>query len=582
MHWFGEFMANHAVKDCAQQEVLCATREGPGHKVVGLKAQTRHPHGKLPPSYGLQPRHEQREQSTEEGRNCSCGQPNQQHARTCPGYPLSPTFASFLSLKPRENPSSRTKASKSSRNCLPKDSSAGAMGQNLGLGLEMSLEQAARDPNCSYVAESGQQLPKQQSQNTADPIQGSQPHPALPCLCFQTCAQFLCQNQSSLAESALSPAQSPGPFPCFSCQRTFQTCAQLLRHQQSHGQQEGVSQHLCMHCAASFPRPALLLQHQRSQHASKPCGFLCTECGRAFNSHSNLRIHLNVHTGARPYSCADCGKSFSQSGALRVHQRIHTGERPYTCTYCGRGFSNLAGLRAHERTHTGEKPYPCAQCGKCFTQSGALKIHTRIHTGERPFICGHCGKGFSSHSGIRFHHRTVHGAIPKLSITVDTHSDLSPTATPSSIGSSSNTSLGLGANSNVSSPASVYSNANACIGPSSNLKTDNSPGMDMASPSFSGPASPPGSSIDLRTGSKALPKLGLDPGISGLDLSCGSVGREHRMQTCEGEDCGERARGASSRTMHRALEQHDSQTAGEGAVLDKEGGERETVGSLIP
>ncbi|KAJ8334942.1 hypothetical protein SKAU_G00405810, partial [Synaphobranchus kaupii] len=454
---------------------------------------------------------------------------DQQHGRSCPGYPLPPSFASFLSLKPRETPSPRTKAAKSDRNCLPKDSGAGSVDPGLGLGLGMSLQGSAHDPDCPFVPEPGQQLPKHQSQ---DPTQGSPPQaPALPCLCFQTCAQFLCQSQSSLADSALQLAQSPGPFPCFSCHRTFQTCAQLLRHQQSHGQQEGISQHLCMHCAASFPRPALLLQHQRSQHASKPCGFLCTECGRAFNSHSNLRIHLNVHTGARPYSCADCGKSFSQSGALRVHQRIHTGERPYTCTYCGRGFSNLAGLRAHERTHTGEKPYPCPQCGKCFTQSGALKIHTRIHTGERPFVCGHCGKAFSSHSGIRFHHRTVHGAIPKVSITVG----LSPGATPttvSSLGPGSDVGLGPGANSNVSSPASIYSNA--CVGPGLNPKTDSSPGVDAASSTFTGPGSPPVSSVDLRTGSKAPAKLGLDPAISGLDLSCGSVGREQRMRPYEG------------------------------------------------
>ncbi|KAK7926279.1 hypothetical protein WMY93_008589 [Mugilogobius chulae] len=75
-----------------------------------------------------------------------------------------------------------------------------------------------------------------------------------------------------------------------------------------------------MHCTASFSRPSQLLQHQRTEHADKPSGFLCTECGRTFNSHSNLRIHLNVHTGARPYSCCDCGKSFSQSEGSRIWQ----------------------------------------------------------------------------------------------------------------------------------------------------------------------------------------------------------------------------------------------------------------------
>uniref|UniRef100_A0A8C4ZTA0 C2H2-type domain-containing protein n=1 Tax=Gadus morhua TaxID=8049 RepID=A0A8C4ZTA0_GADMO len=156
-------------------------------------------------------------------------------------------------------------------------------------------------------------------------------------------------------------------------------------------------------------RPSQLLQHQRSEHSQKPAGFLCTECGKAFNSHSNLRIHQNVHTGARPYVCPDCGKSFSQSGALKIHKRIHTGERPYSCAFCGRGFPHLAGVRAHQRTHTGEKPYRCGLCGKCFTQSGALKIHTRMHTGERPFTCGVCEKGFTNLAAIRFHYRTVHG-----------------------------------------------------------------------------------------------------------------------------------------------------------------------------
>ncbi|KAF6739866.1 Zinc finger protein 239 [Oryzias melastigma] len=209
--------------------------------------------------------------------------------------------------------------------------------------------------------------------------------------------------------SCLPCPQLSAPLPCLSCPCSFGHS----RHKQAEPQEERgrrlVTPHPCMHCTASFSRPSQLLQHQRSEHAHKPPGFLCTECGRAFNSHSNLRIHLNVHTGARPYSCPDCGKSFSQSGALKIHRRTHTGERPYSCSFCDRGFPNLAGVRAHQRIHTGEKPYRCGHCGKCFTQSGALKIHIRIHTGERPFLCSLCGKAFSNRSGIRFHHRTVHG-----------------------------------------------------------------------------------------------------------------------------------------------------------------------------
>ncbi|XP_036372007.1 zinc finger protein 696-like, partial [Megalops cyprinoides] len=499
----------------------------------------------------------------EEGLSCSCGQPYQQHARAGPGCPLSPSFHTFLSLKPREGTtSSRAKPPQSDRNCLSKDSSAGPVDLGLGLGLVMSLEEAASDPTCPFIPQPGQRLSKQRGRDSE------------------------VQSPVSVQDS---PPQSPAPFPCLSCHRTFQTCAQLLRHQQSHGQQEGVTQHLCMHCAASFPRPSLLLQHQRSQHASKPCGFLCTECGRAFNSHSNLRIHLNVHTGARPYACDDCGKSFSQSGALRVHRRIHTGERPYTCTYCGRGFSNLAGLRAHERTHTGEKPYPCPQCGKCFTQSGALKIHTRIHTGERPFICGHCGKGFSSHSGIRFHHRTVHGVALKASVGKGTGAQpgSSPGTSPSAvsaIGPCAGASLGPLTNSKLSPPTTVYPNANTSVSPGTNPKAGNSPSMDVASTSFSGPASPSGSSSDLRTGRKALPKAGGDSQNSGLDLTLGSAERERRMLLGEREDYRGQGQDAPPRNGHRVPERHPTQgaeTGGEGGVHDKERVEGEIVDSLL-
>ncbi|XP_056618095.1 zinc finger protein 586 isoform X2 [Triplophysa dalaica] len=366
---------------------------------------------------------------------------------TCPGCPLSisPSPSSLQTMKPRGTSASQIRPPSPPQSILSqqgKESNSAPLGLGLCLGLGLSLEEDTSEPSSTSNSEPVHPQQQDKGTSTHSPIPHANPDApplqAFPCLCchrgFQTCAQLLHHKKDSEEHAARShhhchhhhhchlrscipctqlhhAAQSLSSFPCLSCQRTFPTCAQLLLHQQGHVQQETLQQLACMHCSASFPRPSQLLQHQRTQHASKAGGFLCAECGRGFNSHSNLRIHLNVHTGARPFSCVDCGKSFSQSGALKIHRRIHTGERPYTCTYCGRGFPHLAGVRAHQRTHTGEKPYRCAQCGKCFTQSGALKIHTRIHTGERPFVCSLCGKSFSNRSGIRFHHRTVHGIV---------------------------------------------------------------------------------------------------------------------------------------------------------------------------
>ncbi|XP_030604873.1 zinc finger protein 835 isoform X1 [Archocentrus centrarchus] len=378
------------------------------------------------------------------------------HACTCPGCPYSSSPPSFETLVPRQSLS------------LPPHSETVCQPKDLSIAIPVSLSMCLPDstlPSSSTISELQTSRPQSEDvdRGTQSQDQNSDSPPARPSLShlsmfphlcchhgLQTCSCTLgrqdgtdspfshthahhhfhhhhCPLTSCLPCPQLAHANSPrlsGPFPCLSCPHSFHACSQVCHHHHRQTQQQEErgrtsttllsALHPCMHCSASFSRPSQLLQHQRSEHAHKPSGFICTECGRAFNSHSNLRIHLNVHTGARPYSCADCGKSFSQSGALKIHRRIHTGERPYSCGFCGRGFPHLAGVRAHQRTHTGEKPYRCTQCGKCFTQSGALKIHTRIHTGERPFICSICGKGFSNRSGIRFHYRTVHGLAPEL------------------------------------------------------------------------------------------------------------------------------------------------------------------------
>ncbi|XP_036368103.1 PR domain zinc finger protein 12-like [Octopus sinensis] len=76
----------------------------------------------------------------------------------------------------------------------------------------------------------------------------------------------------------------------------------------------------------------------------------CVLCRRGFNSRSNLRSHMRIHTLEKPFVCKFCNRSFSQSSTLRNHTRLHTGEKPYRCTVCQSSYSQLAGLRAHQRS----------------------------------------------------------------------------------------------------------------------------------------------------------------------------------------------------------------------------------------
>ena len=131
----------------------------------------------------------------------------------------------------------------------------------------------------------------------------------------------------------------------------------------------------------------------------------CNDCGKTFNSQTDLMVHQDVHEKVKNYKCEHCGKSFISESYLEKHISVHDLIRSLPCEYCQKVFSKNSDLRHHiDAVHKGIKNHVCTKCGKGFVELFKLRNHVKIvHEAKRKFKCDLCHKDFDTFTDLKYH-----------------------------------------------------------------------------------------------------------------------------------------------------------------------------------
>lgn len=148
--------------------------------------------------------------------------------------------------------------------------------------------------------------------------------------------QFLCddcgksfQNKQSLLSHKRAHSGKK-PHKCKFCDQHFSTSGIRKEHEKIHLNKRS---YMCDSCGVSFNQRSGLYTHKLTHHNNNPA-HICSECGKAFKHPNYLRSHFVAKHlkhediasyGCRIYTCEICRKLFSDKSDLRSHMNKHTG-----------------------------------------------------------------------------------------------------------------------------------------------------------------------------------------------------------------------------------------------------------------
>lgn len=168
---------------------------------------------------------------------------------------------------------------------------------------------------------------------------------------------------------------------------------------------------LCKKCGETLADVNAFDTHNITSHGH----FTCLICLSTFTSRNNMKRHIRLHTGVKPYRCHKCTESFSRNDDFKRHLLRHTFQKPYRCVACHTGYADRTGVKTHMMKEQGSNVFhACTICGECFTDVRKFQEHRETHPESQEYRCSLCA--FIGSNALMYNkHMLTHGSQRKFS-----------------------------------------------------------------------------------------------------------------------------------------------------------------------